>query len=291
MSTTPKPYPARSPTEGGGRWSRRVSNPYYLPPRRARRRTDPFAGWTAPLPGIQLGRRTRLKRSSVLILLAALRLFAILSLFGALIAAGALLGLLAFDSAQAHIVAPTPTATPAPTRTPVPTSTPTPTPTPTPSPTPRPPALGVGYGLAYIWESKPALRLRSGQVDTFDNVFSCMTCGGGKPDKREYFVCATGYEATLKGRELGALERAPGWDNPGVCVVGVWGATFKRMAIGISADMAMALAVTPGKAPEIEIYFNNIPEGYVLMRAAGSEEAHHDNSRGARPRLTPRTTK
>ncbi len=283
MSTMPKP-----------------GNPYYLPPRRARRRTDPFAGWTTPLPGLQLGRRTRLKRSLVLILPTTLRLLVILLVFGALIAAGVLLGLFAFDGAQAHVVAPTPTATPAPTRTPVPTPTPTPILTPSPSPTLRPPAIGVGYGLAYIWESKPVLRSPrpkgagsavEGQVDTFDNVFSCMTCGDGKPDKREYFVCATGYEATLKGRELGALERAPGWDNPGVCVVGVWGATFKRMAIGISADMAMALAVTPGKAPEIEIYTNNIPEGYLLMRPAGREGDNTDNSRGARPRLSPRMIK
>jgi len=212
---------------------------------------------TAPLPNIQLSRRTRLKRPLVFILLTTLRLLVILSVPGALIAAGVLLGLFAFESAQAHIVAPTPTATPAPTRTPVPTLTPTP------SPTLRPTAIGVGHGLAYIWESK--------QVDTFDNVFSCITCDGGKPDEREYFVCATGYEATLNGRALGALERAPGWDIPGVCIVGVWGATFDRMAMGISADVAMALAVTPGKAPEIEIYTNNIPEGYLLMRPAGSE--------------------
>lgn len=279
MSTRPKP-----------------GNPYYLPPRRARRRTDPFAGWTTPLPGIELGRRARLKRSAVFLLLTALRLLGILSLFGGLIAAGVLLGLSAFDGAQAHVVAPTPAATPAPTRTPVPTPTPAPIPTLSPSPTLRPPAIGVGYGLAYIWAPKkaPSLALSGveggveGQVDTFDNVFSCMTCGDGKPDKREYFVCATGYEATLKGRELGALERAPGWDNRGKCIVGVWGATFKRMAIGISADMATALAVTPGKAPEIEIYANNIPEGYLLRRPAGREGDHNDNSRGTKSRLSPK---
>ncbi|HKZ82795.1 MAG TPA: hypothetical protein VJ793_03965 [Anaerolineae bacterium] len=287
MSTTPKP-----------------GNPYYLPPRRARRRTDPFAGWTTPLPGIQLGRRARLRRSSVFLLLTALRLLGILSLFGGLIAAGVVLGLFAFDGAQAHVVAPTPTATPAPTRTPIPTPTPNP---PTPSPTLRPPAIGVGYGLAYIWESKKALSAVEGpvvsgaegpvlsgaeeQVDTLDNVFSCMTCGDGKPDKREYFVCATGYEATLKGRELGVLERAPGRDNPGVCIVGVWGATFKRMAIGISSDMAMALGVTPGKVPEIEIYTNNIPEGYLLGRPAGREAGQNDNSWGTRPRQSPQMAK
>ncbi len=271
MNTTLKSRPAKSPTEGDrreGKRSRRPGNPYYLPPRRALRLTDPFAGLTAPLPGIQLSRRTRLKRSFVFILPTTLRLLAILSVLGGLIVAGVLLGQFAFESAQAHIVAPTPTATPAPTRTPVPTPTPTP---PTPSPTLRPPALGVGHGLAYIWESKHVLSGAQGQVDTFDNVFSCKTCGDGKPDKREYFVCATGYEATLKGRELSALERVPGWDNPGVCIVGVWGATFNRMAIGISADVAMALAVTPGRVPEIEIYTNNIPEGYLLMRPAGRE--------------------
>src|SRR3990172_8971057 len=110
MSTTPKPWPTKSPSKppAGGGWSgkrsRRAGNPYYLPPRRARRRTDPFAGWTTPLPGIQLGRRARLRRSSVFLLLTALRLLGILSLFGGLIAAGVVLGLFAFDGAQAHVV-------------------------------------------------------------------------------------------------------------------------------------------------------------------------------------------
>jgi hypothetical protein len=214
-----------------------------------------------------------------------MRLLGILLGFGALIVAGALLGLFAFDSAQADVVTPTPTATPAPTRTPLPT--PTMAPTPIPSPTLRPQAIGVGYGLAYIWESRKTRSGVEGQVEAFDNVFSCMTCGDSKPDKREYFVCATGYEATLKGRELGVLERAPGWDHPNMCIVGVWGATYKRMAIGISADMATALAVTPGKAPEIEIYTNNIPEGYVLITPAGQ----NDNSRDTWPRLSTRMTK
>ena len=248
----------------------------------------------------------------------ALRLLGILSLFGALIAAGVLLGLFAFDSAQAHVDTPARTATAIPTRTPMPTSTPTLTPTP--SFTPRIPAFGVGYGLAYIWESRPALRsprpegagseaegpvlsrspdpehgegegAADGHLNTFDNVFSCTTCGDGKPDNREYFVCATGYEATLSGRELGALERPPGWDIPGVCIVGVWGATFDRMAIGISEDAAMALSVTPGTAPEIEIYADNIPEGYLLVGPAGGEEDHNEDSRSARPGLSPRMTR
>ena len=89
---------------------------------------------------------------------------------------------------------------------------------------------------------------------------------------RHWNAATYGYEATRRGWVLGALERVPGWDNPGVCVVGVWGATFKRMAIAISADMATALALTPSKVPEIEIYTNNIPEGYVLISSAGSEE-------------------
>ena len=259
MSTAPKP-----------------GNPYYLSPRRAIRLTDPFAGRGVSPPCVQLSGRARLKRSLALILLTTLRLLVILAVPGALIGASVLLGMFAFDSAQADTVALTPTATPAPSRTPVPTLTPTPIRTPTPSPTQRPRAISLGQGLAYIWKPKPVLSGAEGQVDTFDNVFSCAICGDGKPDKREYFVCATGYEATRKGWELGALERVPGWDNPGVCVVGVWGATFKRMAIAISADVAMALAVTPGKVPEIEIYTNNIPEGYLLMRSAGSEEENDE---------------
>ncbi len=243
-------------------------NPYDRPPRRAVRKTDPFAGLIAPPPDIRLSRRARLKRSLIAILPTTLRLLVTLSMLGALIVASGLLYLFAFESAQARIVAPTPTATLAPTRTPVPTSTPLPA---TPSPTLRPLAFSAGRGLAYVWESKHVLSGAEGQVDTFDNVFSCEACGNGKPDRREYFVCATGYEATLNGRELGALERAPGQDIPGVCIVGVWGATFDRMAIGISADAATALAVTPGKAPEIEIYYNNIPEGYLLTRPARSE--------------------
>jgi hypothetical protein len=49
--------------------------------------------------------------------------------------------------------------------------------------------------------------------------------------------------------------------------------------------------VTPGKVPEIEIYTNNIPEGYLLTRPAGHEAGHNDNSRGAWPRLSPRMAK
>jgi hypothetical protein len=128
--------------------------------------------------------------------------------------------------------------------------------------------ISVGQGLAHV--------LKPRQAGALKNVFACKTCGDGQPNNREYFVCATGYEATLNNFASVTLRRAPGWDSPGVCIVSVWGATYDRTAIAISPDVAQALGVTPGKAPEIEIYYNNIPEEYVLKTPAGSEG---DNSK------------